>query len=347
LKKTAACSNVLRVKADGKTVDYYLDDKGKNEVYHKNCCACTKDTAAAKATVTGVVTEKDGKNLLKASHEVGQLEESARIPPATAFEFLAAGTAVIATGATLPEPRLRTSPTKRCREPPQVLHGQSVGAKGKSLLDPHMRPLGLRGHGDGGLLQPLDFRTNRVGVRRTADIAIKACQTIQEIFPVLDARYRKSLLQDLFRPSRIVLLVPDKPNVAIGPTYPAPAPVRLIVQPLAVQLLALLGHAHGKVSFRQVVLQMDQEQAILLQAAQQGFEEREPLLQERAVLQAGMVQFPHKVLHPVEQRAGRWEMGIELLHGAEGHGFQDVPDAFPGCQPETAGAGQVAAGPVL
>ncbi len=68
LKETPlACTNVLQVETDGKTVNYYLDDKGKNEVYHKSCCACAKDQTGAVATVTGVVTEKDGRMYIKPS----------------------------------------------------------------------------------------------------------------------------------------------------------------------------------------------------------------------------------------------------------------------------------------
>jgi hypothetical protein len=68
LKETpAACTNVLQVKTDGKIVKYFLDDKGTKEVYHKNCCACAKDQMGFVATVTGVVTEKDGKKYIKAS----------------------------------------------------------------------------------------------------------------------------------------------------------------------------------------------------------------------------------------------------------------------------------------
>src|SRR6266550_4197403 len=40
LKETKVCANVVQVKADGKTVNYYLEDKGNKEVYHKNCCGC-------------------------------------------------------------------------------------------------------------------------------------------------------------------------------------------------------------------------------------------------------------------------------------------------------------------
>ena len=61
------CTNVVQVKADGKIVNYFLDDKGNKEVYHKNCCACAKDQTGFVATVTGVVAEKDGKKYIKAS----------------------------------------------------------------------------------------------------------------------------------------------------------------------------------------------------------------------------------------------------------------------------------------
>jgi len=62
LKETAECSNVLQVKEGDKTVNYYIDDEGKTEKYH----SCKPDSMKA-ATVTGVVTEKDGKKHIKAS----------------------------------------------------------------------------------------------------------------------------------------------------------------------------------------------------------------------------------------------------------------------------------------
>jgi hypothetical protein len=62
LKETDECSNVLQVKEGDKMVNYYIDDDGKKEKYH----ACKPDSMKA-ATVTGVVTEKDGKKHIKAS----------------------------------------------------------------------------------------------------------------------------------------------------------------------------------------------------------------------------------------------------------------------------------------
>lgn len=62
LKETAKCSNVLQVKEGGKTVNYYLDDKGMKEPYHEGVCGGDKIEGV---TVTGTVTEKDGKKTLK------------------------------------------------------------------------------------------------------------------------------------------------------------------------------------------------------------------------------------------------------------------------------------------
>jgi hypothetical protein len=53
------CGNALQVKKDGKTETYYLDDKGKAEKYH----ACMKPKE--NVTVTGVVSEKNGKKVVK------------------------------------------------------------------------------------------------------------------------------------------------------------------------------------------------------------------------------------------------------------------------------------------
>jgi hypothetical protein len=52
------CVNALRVMDGDKEVIYYLDDKGKKEKYH--VCGGKK-----KASVTGVVSEKDGKMYVK------------------------------------------------------------------------------------------------------------------------------------------------------------------------------------------------------------------------------------------------------------------------------------------
>ena len=54
------CTNVLQVKEGEKTVKYYLDDKGIREEYH----VCGGDEKPG-VTVTGVLTEKDGKKVVK------------------------------------------------------------------------------------------------------------------------------------------------------------------------------------------------------------------------------------------------------------------------------------------
>lgn len=60
LKETKDCTNAIRVKEDGKDVVYYFDDKGKKESYHKKICQAT-----AEGSVTGTVSEKDGKKYIK------------------------------------------------------------------------------------------------------------------------------------------------------------------------------------------------------------------------------------------------------------------------------------------
>jgi hypothetical protein len=59
LKETDECSNVLMVKEDGKTVNYYFKDDGKKEKYHEDICRAGKK--GKEVTVTGKVAEKDGK----------------------------------------------------------------------------------------------------------------------------------------------------------------------------------------------------------------------------------------------------------------------------------------------
>jgi hypothetical protein len=58
LKECDKCTNVLQVKEGGKTVSYFLKDKGNKEKYHKLVCPAN---AMADATVTGTLTEADGK----------------------------------------------------------------------------------------------------------------------------------------------------------------------------------------------------------------------------------------------------------------------------------------------
>ena len=58
LKECEKCTNVLQVKDGDKTVNYFIKDTGNKEKYHKKICP--KDSEED-ATVTGTVTEKDGK----------------------------------------------------------------------------------------------------------------------------------------------------------------------------------------------------------------------------------------------------------------------------------------------
>lgn len=62
LKMTPKCSNVLQVKEGDKMVNYILDDKGAGEEYHEGVCGGDKVEGV---TVTGSVTEKDGKKYVK------------------------------------------------------------------------------------------------------------------------------------------------------------------------------------------------------------------------------------------------------------------------------------------
>src|SRR5262245_23478700 len=55
------CTNALQVKEGEKTVTYILDDKGVDEDYHE-CGGGTKEVS-----VTGKLTEKDGKKTVKPS----------------------------------------------------------------------------------------------------------------------------------------------------------------------------------------------------------------------------------------------------------------------------------------
>src|SRR5207237_353390 len=64
LKNTPKCSNVLQVKEGDKLVNYIIDDKGNGEDYHEPVCG---DGKVEGVTVTGTVSEKDGKKYVKAS----------------------------------------------------------------------------------------------------------------------------------------------------------------------------------------------------------------------------------------------------------------------------------------
>jgi hypothetical protein len=64
LAVTDKCTNVLVVKESGKDVNYFISDKGKKESYHSAICPAGK---SVDATVSGVVSEKDGKKYIKAS----------------------------------------------------------------------------------------------------------------------------------------------------------------------------------------------------------------------------------------------------------------------------------------
>ena len=80
--RNEGCGHALIVKEGDKNVNYYLDDKGDKEPYHKHCC--TADDEGVK--VTGKVGEKDGKKIIEEPKveikEVSRPErESTRTPP--------------------------------------------------------------------------------------------------------------------------------------------------------------------------------------------------------------------------------------------------------------------------
>jgi len=60
LHETKSCQNVVQVTADGKTVNYYLKQNDVSKAQHE--AVCHGDTE--KVTVTGTVTEKDGKKMM-------------------------------------------------------------------------------------------------------------------------------------------------------------------------------------------------------------------------------------------------------------------------------------------
>ncbi len=64
LKQSKGCTNVLQVQEKDKTINYWLADKGNDEKYHEKVCGGDELKGV---TVTGVVTEKDGKKSVKPS----------------------------------------------------------------------------------------------------------------------------------------------------------------------------------------------------------------------------------------------------------------------------------------
>jgi hypothetical protein len=63
LHQSDKCGTAIVVKENGKDVTYIFQDKGMQEPYYEGLCGGDKKPA----TVTGVVTEKDGKKYLKPS----------------------------------------------------------------------------------------------------------------------------------------------------------------------------------------------------------------------------------------------------------------------------------------
>ena len=63
LHEADKCQNVLQVQKDGKTVNYYLSENKVSTDFHDNIC----HNDGEKATVTGTVSEKDGKEMMVAS----------------------------------------------------------------------------------------------------------------------------------------------------------------------------------------------------------------------------------------------------------------------------------------
>ena len=60
LHETKSCQNVVQVKQDGKTVNYYLKQNDVSKEAHDPICGGGADLV----TVTGTVVEKDGKEVM-------------------------------------------------------------------------------------------------------------------------------------------------------------------------------------------------------------------------------------------------------------------------------------------
>jgi len=63
LHETKTCQDALKVSEGDKSVIYYLDDNKVAKDYHKNVCTAPKENV----TVTGTVSEKDGKKVIEAT----------------------------------------------------------------------------------------------------------------------------------------------------------------------------------------------------------------------------------------------------------------------------------------
>jgi len=63
MHETKECQNVLQVTDNGKTANYYLAQNDVSKNFHDDICG----TAGEKVTVTGTVSEKDGKQVLTPS----------------------------------------------------------------------------------------------------------------------------------------------------------------------------------------------------------------------------------------------------------------------------------------
>ena len=63
LKEAKRCTTAIVVKEDGKDITYYFKDKGNKETYHEDVCGGGRK----EGTVTGTVTEKDGKKYITPS----------------------------------------------------------------------------------------------------------------------------------------------------------------------------------------------------------------------------------------------------------------------------------------
>jgi hypothetical protein len=63
LHETEKCQNVIQVKQDGKTVNYYLTKNDTSDAMHGDVCHGDSENV----TATGTVVEKDGKEMMTVS----------------------------------------------------------------------------------------------------------------------------------------------------------------------------------------------------------------------------------------------------------------------------------------
>ncbi len=178
-----------------------------------------------------------------------------------------------------------------------------------------------------------------VSIVLPSHIRIHVHQPFKHIGLIPYAGNRETLLQYLLGPAKVVVLPFPKP-IAVRPSDPAPAPLRINRQPLLKEIIRLPHVAHLRIGVADGSPHVLDGQLILLGSPLNDLLAKTDFLAAiRGIVDAGVVEFHFHVLHPVADRLCSAELLVKIVQELHSLGVHDGKNVFPDSEPQVAGFG--------